>query len=368
MGRNNTCRDHLGNEYPSVPDMCQAYGIPPSTYANRLSRGWTIEQALTVPTNGNGPKVNPRRTRKAVDHLGQEFVSISEMCRHWGLDEKVYWSRRRIMKWPLEKILTEQVRNPRDTANAVHATDHEGRTFRSISEMCRHWKIGLSTYRERRKRGWNVERALTGKETNINTDAVPCTDHLGNKYPSKNAMCRAYGITRYCYESRIGLGWTQADALTQRHVINAKPCQDHTGKQFPASVYMALYLGFPGYVFHNQDDPAGLVPKLAATYWRGRNAGKYHIKNCVAFPWFLAESDGQPMVIGFDRLLEAYHEDGFMPLPVQKIKNPYLYVIKQVRWPWYLCSLDGSHVVLDYDRLIQLHRDCNYGLSAPDGT
>ena len=74
--------------------------------------------------------------------------------------------------------------------------------------MCRHWHIGLTTYRERVKRGWPIEKALTSKEQTIKTDPITCVDHTGEAYPSKSAMCAAWGVKRYCYDSRIALGWT----------------------------------------------------------------------------------------------------------------------------------------------------------------
>lgn len=366
MGHKNTCRDHLGNEYPSVPDMCQAYGIPPSTYGNRLSRGWTVEQALTVPTRGNGPKINPRNAGKAVDHLGQEFISISEMCRHWGLSEKVYWSRKRLLKWPLDKILTTPVREPSDAANAIRIQDHLGGEFTSISEMCRHWGIGLSTYRERRKRGWDVERSLTAKQMSVKTDAIPCTDHTGKAYPSKNAMCAAYGTTRYCYESRLARGWDQAQALTGRNIINAKACTDHEGRTFPAMSYMALYLGFPKYAFHGRkQDPAGLIPSLAAKYWTDRKCGRWHIESCLSFPWFLARHGKQACVLHFEAMLEEYHDSAsFAPLPETGLKSPSVSIIRPLQWPWYLCLIDGTSCVMDYWHAIQRHADSGFGISA----
>lgn len=360
------CTDHLGQPYPSVPDMCAAYGISPSTYTGRLERGWTQAQALTTPSVGNGPKVIPRGKRPAVDHEGNEFPSIGAMCRHWGLSEKVYWSRKRLLKWPLDKILTTPVRDPSDAANAIKIQDHLGGEFASISEMCRHWGIGLSTYRERRKRGWDIERSLTEKQTVINTDAIPCTDHLGNPYPSKNAMCAAYGTTRYCYESRLDRGWTQAQALTGKNVVNAKPCADHAGRTFPATSYMALYLGFPKYAFHGRkQDPEKLIPSLAAKHWAGRNCGRWHVESCIAFPWFLARYKKQDCVLHFETILEAYHSsEAFTPLPETGVKNPSVSSIRLLQWPWYLCRVDGATCVMDYWQLIRKHAASGFGISA----
>lgn len=361
-------KDHTGKSYDSIPEMCRAYGIPPSTYAGRIARGWTQEQALTIRPDGNGPKVKPRKNRMVYDHTGQAFLSISDMCNSWNLPEKVYWSRKRILKWPLEKILTEPVRDPKDTANAKPETDHTGQEFMSISEMCRHWGIKLSTYRERRKRGWDIERALTGQEAHVNINSIECVDHKGKRYPSKNAMCRAYGISRYCYESRLDLGWSQAAALSEPMKINARPCRDHKGRLFPASVYMALYLGFPKYAFQGRSgDLAGRIPGFAAKYWAGRKCGRYDIEKCISFPWFLARHSNQRLILDFDAMLAEYHDTDFQPIPASSAKDPYLKILQTMKHPWYLCMLGNEKAVLHYDRLLAIHTESNYGLSRPPG-
>ena len=40
-------RDHLGNRYPTVRDMCRAYGISTATFYAALEEGATLEEALT---------------------------------------------------------------------------------------------------------------------------------------------------------------------------------------------------------------------------------------------------------------------------------------------------------------------------------
>lgn len=39
-------RDHLGNRYPTVRDMCRAYGISTATFYTALEDGATLEEAL----------------------------------------------------------------------------------------------------------------------------------------------------------------------------------------------------------------------------------------------------------------------------------------------------------------------------------
>lgn len=42
-------RDHLGNEFENVEEMCKYWGINKNTYKDRLKRGWTLKETLEVP-------------------------------------------------------------------------------------------------------------------------------------------------------------------------------------------------------------------------------------------------------------------------------------------------------------------------------
>ena len=41
--------DHKGNIYKSVHQMCMQYGISDKLFKERLSRGYTLKQALETP-------------------------------------------------------------------------------------------------------------------------------------------------------------------------------------------------------------------------------------------------------------------------------------------------------------------------------
>ena len=61
----------------------------------------------------------------------------------------------------------------------------------------------------RRKHGWSLEEALTGKKK-----PDPVIDHLGNEYKSKTEMCKAYGVRLDVYCQRRKRGWSLEEALT----------------------------------------------------------------------------------------------------------------------------------------------------------
>ena len=80
-------KDHLGNEYNTVYEMCSHYNICVQTYYKRIQRGYTLKEALEKPV----------RIRKdidsIVDHVGNKYESIAEMCEHYNVNVKTYYNR-----------------------------------------------------------------------------------------------------------------------------------------------------------------------------------------------------------------------------------------------------------------------------------
>ena len=194
-------QDHTGKTWPSVRAMCDAFGLPMTTFNNRLKRGWTLEQALTTPNDTTRKK--HKLTKPVKDFKGVEYPTVGAMCAAYGLSEKVYWSRKRILKWDLKKNLTTPVNTTAQNSKAI--TDHTGRVFPSVSELCRYYKIGLSTFRERLKRGWTVEQAITGKVTRKDIKPRPVQgeqyqqDHVSEPRPGRMGRTRRRD-TAVCYK------------------------------------------------------------------------------------------------------------------------------------------------------------------------
>ncbi len=353
-------QDHTGRAWPSVKAMCDAFNIPMTTFNNRLKRGWTLEQALTTPRDTTRPK--HKFVKPVKDFKGVEYPTVGAMCAVYGISEKVYWSRKRILKWDLEKILTTPLQTI--AKNAKQVTDHNGKVFNSISELCRYHKIGLSTFRERIKRGWTIEEALTGHVERKKIESRPVPGPDGKNYPSVNAMCRANHISRTMYLSRIRAGWDEHDAATQPFVINAKPCTDMFGKSFPATFLMAEYHRLPKYAVQGKDLSRSHLIRLIRQTWSGTSCGKYRNLRPLTWPWFLASIKNNDVIVPYQMLLKIYHDSqDFIPVRETGAKNQKVKILKNLGFPWFLCEMDSTQYVLDYDTIIRIHVDSNFGLT-----
>lgn len=106
QSQNRTVRDFSGNEFSSIEEMCQHYGMRYKTYYDRLKQGWSLEQALTTPLH---TRINQDKHILPIDFRGQEYDSVLDMCLAYNISYPVFY-RRVYLGWTLERALTEPIK------------------------------------------------------------------------------------------------------------------------------------------------------------------------------------------------------------------------------------------------------------------
>ena len=192
------CKDNLGNTYNSIAEMAKAHDISVFLLHSRLSRGWSVEKALS------------REHKDRVDHTGRQFGSVKEMCEHWNINPATYIKRIE-RGWSIEKALT----TPTENINKIVAPN--GVEYKCLADACKDYGISSSTVNSRLAAGKSLEEALTTpvqEQKHKSVHGYESTDHLGNKYESFSAMCRAYDINICTVNTRLERGWSLEKALT----------------------------------------------------------------------------------------------------------------------------------------------------------
>ena len=83
--------DHLGNEYKYATDMCKAYGVTVDQYYGRLKRGYSLEEALTLKTKNHENYKSYKF--KVKDHLGNKYEHVRDMCKEYKVTTSAYYGR-----------------------------------------------------------------------------------------------------------------------------------------------------------------------------------------------------------------------------------------------------------------------------------
>ena len=142
--------DHEGNNFKSSAEMCKAWCIPHDVFKSRIRDGWALKDALETPVTINLGRFQVR------DHRGNMFKSIEEMCKAYDITY-VTFSHRLKLGWTLKDALETPVRVPLE---AYWVTDYKGNKFKSKKEMCKAYGINYSTFKSRMRLGWALKDAL----------------------------------------------------------------------------------------------------------------------------------------------------------------------------------------------------------------
>ena len=150
--------DHLGTKYTCVGEMLDRWGIPPKSYRYRKSRGWSLERILTTPSKSN------HLSKECVDFRGRVFPSMTVMAKEYGVSQMSILNHMKGGRTPAESL--KHILNSPYINRVVK--DHLGNSFTSNTKMTRYWNVNYETFRDRLRRGWSLEEALTGKKGSKN--------------------------------------------------------------------------------------------------------------------------------------------------------------------------------------------------------
>ena len=150
--------DHLGNKFNNNSQMARHWGISPSLYHRRVKLGLSVKDALMTPVSKKNSSI------EVTDHLGKQYKSLGSMAKAYGL-KPVTLSDRLSRGWSIEEALT----TPVDTTNhrksekitKVEVQDHKGVWYNSYYELAKAYGLSFSTLYGRLVRlGWSIEEAL----------------------------------------------------------------------------------------------------------------------------------------------------------------------------------------------------------------
>ena len=259
------CYDHLGNKFSSQKEMCEHYGLHYSTLTKRLKQGMSLKDALTC-----------KDRHVCYDHLGNEFASRVEMGKYYGINYAAL-SKRLESGMSIKDALTVKV------SNGTECQDHLGNKFNSVNDMCRHYNISSVTFRGRVTKGWSIKDALTKK---VDTrERVQCCDHLGNKFNSREELCRHYNISVDTLLSRLRSGWTLKDALTTE-TKSKQDLYDSFGNKFKSKKELAEHYGVDRQTYfyrigagYSSEEALGIRGRGLDIAIKNKESINIHIKN-----------------------------------------------------------------------------------------
>ena len=156
--------------------------------------------------------------REITDHQGRKFKSCTEMCDFWGVDLDLYNSRVHSRKWTKERALTTPVKTK--IIMKLPTVDHQGRNFESFEQLAKHYAMCPKTLKNRLKGGMSLEEALTIPVRR--GQHVVCKDHLGTIYWTFKDMCKHWGAKYSTFIERFNRGLSIEECLKKGRIYQRK--------------------------------------------------------------------------------------------------------------------------------------------------
>lgn len=142
--------DFEGRVFPNQSAMLSFYGIPRGTYADRIRRGFSLKDALTLP--------RVKGTGRCVDHEGQVFSSKQAMVDFYGINITTYNARIR-RGYSLKDALTSNI-NEANSSKRIECTDLQGRLFPSLTSMAKYHNVNPTSLNYFVRKGYTPTEAL----------------------------------------------------------------------------------------------------------------------------------------------------------------------------------------------------------------
>lgn len=145
--------DHLGNRFTTQKAMLNHWGISEYSYRTRINKGWSLERALSTPTKTN------RKVQEYRDFRGNIFSSATSIAKEYGVSTST------ILKYLDMGRTSEEITYIlfQKSKKVSSIKDHLGNEFTTQSEMVEYYGVKPATFINRRRKGWSLEEALTGK-------------------------------------------------------------------------------------------------------------------------------------------------------------------------------------------------------------
>lgn len=252
------CRDHLGNKFPSVRDMCIFYGIDPKSFRYRIKRGISLEKALTehMQRGKRNKKLDIYRNKdgKIIDHIGNEFDTLKEMCQKYKINVATFMTRIKA-GWNLDESLLTPTRK---------ACDHLGNEYSSYKEMAIKYGLNYQMMLRHLKEGIPFSDILESKCQKV------IVDHLGNQYPTLNDLCKTYHVTPQTFMRRLNeYGWSLEKSLLTPARKTRRSVYDHCGTKFISIEEMCLAYGITRNVYDARKRNGWPLEKILSTPVKG---------------------------------------------------------------------------------------------------
>ena len=251
-----------------------------TTVAKLIKRGFTLEEALTMPTL-------PRGSRTVLGtHTvnGEVFTNITELAKVYGMPANAVYKRysrgcRDDDLIPLKKRFKDgQMPISAPAKKEVRRFLVGGVEYKNVADACQKLRVKIVTYQTRRRRGFTPEQALglspivdrrQERGQRFDVDGTPktltalCEEHKASEATARDRLARGATIRQALGLDAIPRGSLKSQREAKRATTREKHSFAVDGKIYTSYKSLADAYDLPAYTVRNRIADYGYTPEEA---------------------------------------------------------------------------------------------------------
>lgn len=252
-----------GVDYPNLSSLAKAFNINAATLQQRLSRGYSLEDALSN-----------KRINKIIMYNGVKYTSYSALAKAHNITRQTLWNRIK-QGYSLDEALSQKrLRNPNSGYGTATPISYKGIKYRTKKELANALNVTPSFLYQRLSKGLSVEEALLSVEKVI--VGKPVT-YKGVKYPSIKELAKAVNVKPDFLYQRFKKGYTVEEALLSKDkekTFNGK-IVTYKGVKYPSIKELAKSLNIkPEYLYRKRGEGYTVEEALSPEKMRSKKSKK----------------------------------------------------------------------------------------------
>ncbi len=230
------CYDHEGRYFCSIKSMCDYHGVKFPTFLRRKHAGYSLKDCLDPVvsyTEKGSHNLVGKSQRQKNGHTATiiDYANYTDITIQWDDGQTQKISGVLLTSFDKGTLIKRTEKAP----NAgIQIADGSGNTFKSKAELCKHYNISKNVFDRDLKRGLSVQEAI---DRQLNPSGIK---YNGKLYPSFKALGKALGISGQRIKTAVNKGFTIEEILqyAKEGIRIVEPTYDHLGNKYASKEHM----------------------------------------------------------------------------------------------------------------------------------
>lgn len=211
---------YKNREYESIEDFASAYGVDEEEARFLYDNDWSLDDIARKKLGHVGGKVFNNEDKYDVDRdviivEGNEFGSVEEAREHYGVSKEEFYDRL-FSGWTIYACLGIG-KTLGSFYNTPFGLYHDGKLYKSFTDLAKLLDTSVPTLKYRIGSNWSADELLNlegrGKHRRVGGGLSKPVEYKGDRYDSMTEICAELGLVYQKFRDALNSGKSVAEAV-----------------------------------------------------------------------------------------------------------------------------------------------------------